>query len=87
MQPTLSVSMHCDCQAAISIAKNKTLNGKNRHIHLRHKIVKQLLKHEIISIDYVKSKVNLVDMGNNKSLANPASTDKIVPSNGVVMVL
>ena len=28
-----------------------------------------------------------VHMGNNKSLANPASTDKIVPSYGVVMVL
>ena len=53
--------MHCDCQAAISIAKNKALNGKNIHIHIRHKVVKQLLKDEIISIDCVKSKVNLAD--------------------------
>ena len=53
--------MHCDCQAAISIAKNKTLNGKNRHIHLRHKVVKQPLKDEIISIDYVKLEVNLAN--------------------------
>ena len=28
-----------------------------------------------------------VHMGNNKSLANPASTNKIVPSYGLVMVL
>ena len=28
-----------------------------------------------------------VHMGNNKSLANPTSTEKIVPSYGVVMVL
>ena len=28
-----------------------------------------------------------VHMGNNKSLTNPASTNKIVPSYGVVMVL
>ena len=55
MQPISSVSMHCDCQAAISIAKNKSFNGKNRHIHLRHEVVKHLLKDEIISIDYVKS--------------------------------
>ena len=61
MQPTSSVSMHCDCQAAISVVKNKALNGKNRHVHLRHEVVKQLLKDGIISIDYVKSKVNLVD--------------------------
>ena len=55
------MSMHCDCQAAISIANNKTFNGENRHILLRHEVVKQMLKDEIISIDYVKSKVNLVD--------------------------
>ena len=53
--------MHCDCQAAILIAKNKSLNGKNRHIRLRHEVVKRLLKDRIISIDYVKSEVNLAD--------------------------
>jgi hypothetical protein len=29
MKPTPSISMHCDCQAAIAIAKNKSFNGKN----------------------------------------------------------
>ena len=48
MQSTPSVSMHCDCQAAISIARNKAFNGENRHIHLRLEIVKQLLKDGII---------------------------------------
>ena len=61
MQPTPLVSMHCDCQAAISISKNKAFNGENRHIRLRHEVVKRLLKDGIISIDYVKSEVNLVD--------------------------
>ncbi len=55
------VSMHCDCQAAIAIAKNKIYNGKNRHIRLRHDVVKQLLNDGVISIDYVKSEVNLAD--------------------------
>ncbi|XP_043809042.1 uncharacterized protein LOC122722409 [Manihot esculenta] len=58
---TPSVSVCCDCQAAIAIAKNKTFNGKNRHIRLRHNVVKQLLKDETISIDYVKSEVNLAN--------------------------
>ena len=57
MQSTPSVSMHCDCQAVISLSKNKALNGKNKHIHLRHEFVKQLLKDGIIFIDYVKSEV------------------------------
>ena len=61
MRLTPSVSVHCDFQAAISIAKNKEFNGKNRHIHLRQEVVNQLLKDGIISFDYVKSEVNLVD--------------------------
>ena len=61
MQPTPLVSVHYDCQATISIAKNKTFNGKNRHIRLRHEVLKRLLKDEIISIDYVKSEVKLAD--------------------------
>ena len=61
IKPTPSVSMHCDCQAAIAIAKNRAYNGKNRHIRLRHNVIKQLQKDGIISIDYVKSEVNLAD--------------------------
>ena len=53
--------MHCDCQAAISIVKNKTFNGKNKHIRLNHEVVKQILQDEIISIHYVKLEVNLVN--------------------------
>ena len=34
MKPTPFVSMHCDCQLKIAIAKNKTYNGKNKHIKL-----------------------------------------------------
>ena len=53
--------VHYDFQAVISIAKNKSFNGKNKRIRLRHEVVKQLLKYGIISIDYVKSKVNLAN--------------------------
>ncbi|MGV7479271.1 Ty1/Copia family ribonuclease HI, partial [Mycobacterium kansasii] len=49
---THSVSLHCDCQAAITITKNRIYNGKNRHIRLRYEVVKQLLKDGVISIDY-----------------------------------
>ena len=61
MQQTPSMSMHCDCQATISIAKNKAFNEKNRYIRLRHEVVKRLLKDGIISIYYVKSEVNLTN--------------------------
>ena len=35
----------------------------------------------------IEDPMKKVHMGNNKSLANPTSTNKIVPSCGMVMVL
>jgi hypothetical protein len=61
VKPTHYISMYCDCQATITIAKNKSFNGKNQNIWLRHDVIKQLLKDEIILIDYVKLEMNLVD--------------------------
>ena len=57
----MPVSIHCDSQAAIGIAKNSVYNGKKRHIRIRHGIVKQLLKNGVISLDYVRSENNLAD--------------------------
>ena len=61
VKPTPSVSMHCDFKSVIAVTKNKTFNEKSRHIRLRHNVVKQLFKDRIISIDYAKSQVNLVE--------------------------
>ncbi|KAL0412303.1 UNVERIFIED_CONTAM: hypothetical protein Slati_3820000 [Sesamum latifolium] len=58
---TVPVSQHCDSQAAIGIAKNNAYNGKRRHIRIRHRATKELLKNGIISLDYVRSKRNLAD--------------------------
>ncbi|RVW45274.1 Retrovirus-related Pol polyprotein from transposon TNT 1-94 [Vitis vinifera] len=44
MRPTSSVSMRCDSQATITKAMSKIFNGKNRHICLRHNIVRQLFE-------------------------------------------
>ena len=43
-RPAPSVSMHCDSQTAIAKTKIKIFNGKNKHICLRHNIVRQLLE-------------------------------------------
>ena len=42
-------------------AKSKIFNGKNRHIHLRHDIVRQLLETGVISLEFVRSELNLAD--------------------------
>ena len=55
------VSLHCDSQAAIEIAKNSVYNDKKRHICIINGADKQLLKHGVISLEYVRSKRNLAD--------------------------
>ncbi|KAL0373734.1 UNVERIFIED_CONTAM: Retrovirus-related Pol polyprotein from transposon TNT 1-94 [Sesamum radiatum] len=58
---SVPVSLHCDSQAAIGIAKNYAYNGKRRHIRIRHSAVRELLKNGIISLEYVRSERNLAD--------------------------
>ena len=55
------ISLHCDSQAAIGVTHNSVYNGKRRHIRIRHSAVKQLLKHGVISLQYVRSEKNLAD--------------------------
>ena len=47
--------------AAQARAKNSVYNGKSRHIRRRHNTIRQLLSNGIISIQFIKSKVNLAD--------------------------
>ncbi|KAL0367520.1 UNVERIFIED_CONTAM: hypothetical protein Sradi_3642100 [Sesamum radiatum] len=58
---SIPVSLYCDSQAAIGIAKNYAYSGKRRHIRIRHSAVKELLKNGIISLEYVRSERNLAD--------------------------
>ena len=60
-RPTSSVSMRHDIQAAIAKAMSKIFNGKNKHICLRHNIVWQLLETRVISLEFVRSELNLAN--------------------------
>ena len=53
--------MRCDSQVAIAKAKSKIFNGKNKHICLRHNIVRLLLEIGVIFLEFVRSKLNLLD--------------------------
>ncbi|XP_056694811.1 uncharacterized protein [Spinacia oleracea] len=53
--------MHCDSQAAIGVANNQSYNGKRRHIRVRHAIVRDLIRNNVISLEYVKSERNIAD--------------------------
>ena len=61
-KPVPPISIHCDSQSAIGRAQNSMFNGKSRYICRRHNTIIQLLSIGVISLDYVKSKDNIVDM-------------------------
>ncbi len=56
-----SISLHCDSQSAICVAKSNAYNGKKRHIRIRHETVRQLITNGVICLEYVRSERNLAD--------------------------
>ena len=57
----LPICIHFDSQSSIGRAQNSMYNGKSRHIRHRHNTIRQLLSIGVISLDYVRSKDNIVD--------------------------
>ena len=55
------ISLYCDSQSAIEVEHNNVYNRKKRHIRIRHGAIKQLLKHGVISLEYLRSEKNLAD--------------------------
>ncbi|KAI3728850.1 hypothetical protein L6452_17494 [Arctium lappa] len=60
-KPVTTICIHCDSQSAIGRAQSTMYNGKSRHIRRRRNTIRQLLSTGVISIDYVKSKDNIVN--------------------------
>ncbi|PHT78631.1 hypothetical protein T459_16683 [Capsicum annuum] len=60
-KPVALVCIHCDSQAAIGRAGSMIYNSKSHHMRWRHNTVRELLFSGIITIDYVKSKDNVLD--------------------------
>ena len=61
-KPIPAISLHCDNKAVIELVKQTHTNKKmNRHMQVRYKSMKKMLSSNIISLDFVKSKLNIVD--------------------------
>ena len=70
------IYIHCDSQFAIDRAQNSMYNGKSRHIRGIHNTIRQLFSTGVISLDYVRSKDNIVDpltKGLNRELVEKSS--------------
>ncbi|KAK9691301.1 hypothetical protein RND81_09G188100 [Saponaria officinalis] len=60
-KPIPPISMNCDCQAAISKVTSKNFNEKRRHLRVRHKSIKHMISHGVISLDFVRTNDNIAD--------------------------
>ena len=60
-KPMPPILMHCDSEVDISKVTRKKFNEKRRHLRVRHKSIINLISHGVISLDFVRSKNNIVD--------------------------
>ena len=61
-QPMPAIYIHCDSQSAIGRAQSHIYNCKSRHIRRRHNTIRQLLSNGIMTIEYIWSKENIVEL-------------------------
>ena len=58
-KPTPPISLHCHSQIAVARVKSKNYNEKRRHLTVRHKSIRHLISHGVISLDFVESESNI----------------------------
>ncbi|CAM8993818.1 unnamed protein product [Rhodiola kirilowii] len=60
-RPISPILIHCDSAAALAKVYSHVYNGKSRHLGVRHRAVRELITHGVISVNFVKSQQNLAD--------------------------
>ncbi|KAK9074856.1 hypothetical protein SSX86_003175 [Deinandra increscens subsp. villosa] len=60
-KPMSPISIRCDSEATLAKAYSQVYNGKSRHLGVRHSMVRELIVHGVISIEYVRTQHNLAD--------------------------
>jgi hypothetical protein len=60
-KPIPPMSIRCDSQATLAKAYSQVYNGKSRHLGVRHSMVRELIMHGVISVEFVRTQHNLAD--------------------------
>lgn len=60
-KPIPPMSIRCDSQATLAKAYSQVYNGKSRHLGVRHNMVRELIMHGVISVEFVRTQHNLAD--------------------------
>ncbi|XP_014624244.1 receptor-like protein 43 [Glycine max] len=54
-KPVPPMSIRCDSQATLAKAYSQVYNGKSRHLGVRHNMVRELIMHGVISVEFVRT--------------------------------
>ena len=60
-KPISPISILCDSNATLARAYSQVYNGKSRHLGVRHSVVRELITHGTITVQYVRSEQNLAN--------------------------
>nr|GEU42410.1 zinc finger, CCHC-type [Tanacetum cinerariifolium] len=60
-KPIAPISIRCDSAATLAKAYSQIYNGKSRHLGVRHSMIRELIRNDVISIEFVRSQHNLAD--------------------------
>nr|GEU58568.1 zinc finger, CCHC-type [Tanacetum cinerariifolium] len=60
-KPIAPISIPCDSAATLAKAYSQIYNGKSRHLGVRHSMIRELIRNDVISIEFVRSQHNLAD--------------------------
>jgi hypothetical protein len=75
-KPISPISIRCDSAATLAKAYSQVYNGKSRHLGVRHSMIRELIMHGVISVEFVKTQFNLADhltKGLSKHLVHKAA--------------
>ncbi|KAL0561250.1 hypothetical protein IC582_001672 [Cucumis melo] len=56
------MTLYCDNMSAIDISKNLVLYCRTKHIDIRHHFIMELIKEKIISLEHIRSNLQLTDI-------------------------
>nr|GEV45398.1 zinc finger, CCHC-type [Tanacetum cinerariifolium] len=61
VKPMAPISIRCDSVATLAKAYSHMYNGKSRHLCVRDRMIRELIKNEVVSIKFVRLQQNLAD--------------------------
>nr|GEV97328.1 zinc finger, CCHC-type [Tanacetum cinerariifolium] len=67
-KPISTISIRCDSAATLAKAYSQVYNGKSRHLGVIHSMIRELIMNGVISVEFVKTQLNLADFCDHKFL-------------------